>query len=134
MPQALRSPLAASLAALFAAFVAAAPMVGPAQAQDGQPAAFEDQLMRLMEILGSVEVLRGLCGDETGAWRARAEALVAAEAETEALRGSMIAAYNRGNRAFAAYRTCTASAVFAIERYMDEGEALARDVLVRYGD
>lgn len=98
------------------------------------PPAFEPQLVRLMEILGSVEVLRGVCGGETGQWRDRAQALIEAEADSDALRRRMIAGYNRGNRALAAYRTCTTSAVFAIERYMDEGEALSRDLLVRYGE
>ena len=99
------------------------------------PAAFEPQLLRLVEILGSLEVLRGLCGNETGDWRARAEAIIDAEGEEDAtLRRRMIASYNRGNRALVAYRTCTPSAVFAIDRYMKEGERIARDVLVRYGE
>ena len=103
--------------------------------EDGAPPpAFEPQLVRLMEILGSVEILRGVCGGETGEWRARAAALIEAEGEEGELRRRMIAGYNRGNRAFAAYRGCTASAVYAIERFMDEGEALSRDLLVRYGE
>ena len=98
------------------------------------PPAFEPQLVRLMEILGAVEVLRGVCGKETGEWRARAEALLDAEADSNGMRRRMIAGYNRGNRAFAAYRACTASAVYAIERYMKEGEDVSRELLVRYGE
>ena len=140
-------PLAAILAAILPAILAAVAMLAlPAAAQEGEPEtpaiarpaeppAFEPQLVRLVEILGSLEVLRGLCGDETGEWRARAQAVIAAEGEEDArLRRRMIAAYNRGNRALAAYRGCTPSAVFAIERYMVEGERLTRDVLVRYGE
>ena len=106
----------------------------PAIVRPAEPAAFEPQLVRLVEILGSLEVLRGLCGSETGQWRARAEAIIAAEGEDEPLRRRLVAAYNRGNRALAAYRACTPSAVFAIDRYMVEGERLTRDVLVRYGE
>lgn len=99
-----------------------------------EPAAFEPQLVRLVEILGSLEVLRGLCGEETGDWRQRAQAVIEAEGGDERLRRRLVAAYNRGNRALAAYRNCTPSAVFAIDRYMREGERIARDVLVRYGE
>ena len=133
--RAIKPAFAALLVALLA-------MPSPAQEGEPEPApsvpsappAFEPQLVRLMEVLGSVEVLRGVCGGETGEWRQRAQALIDAEGESDALRRRMIAGYNRGNRAFAAYRTCTASAVFAIERYMDEGEALSRDLIVRYGE
>ena len=131
-----------------------APLAVPALAQEGTPGdgdaptedpagalppapppAFEPQLVRLMEVLGSIEVLRGLCGNETGEWRQRASAIIEAEGSvSEPFRRRMIAAYNRGNRAFGAYTACTPSAIYAIERYMDEGETIARDVLVRYGD
>ena len=33
----------------------------------------------------------------------------------------------------AVYRTCTLAATEAIDRYMDEGAKLARDVIARYG-
>ena len=99
-----------------------------------EPPAFEGQLVRLVEIIGSLEVLRDLCGAESGQWRARAQALIEAEGEDPRLRRRLIAAYNRGNRELGAYRTCTPSAVFAVDRYMREGERIARDVLVRYGE
>ena len=139
-------PFATLPVALLASVLAALPP-GGAFAQDtpppqapvapvapAQPPAFEPQLVRLVEIIGSLEALRGLCGTETGEWRARAEALIEAEGDDERLRRRLIAAYNRGNRALGAYRTCTPSAVFAIDRYMVEGERIARDVLVRYGE
>ena len=130
--------LAAAILSLPAAAQEGAPQApaqAPAIVRPAEPPAFEPQLVRLVEILGSLEVLRGLCGDETGQWRARAQAVIAAEGKEDArLRRRMIAAYNRGNRALSAYRGCTPSAVFAIERYMVEGERLTRDVLVRYGE
>ena len=128
-----------------AAALLVALLATPSVAQEGEPElapsvpsappAFEPQLVRLMEVLGSIEVLRGLCGNETGEWRQRASAIIEAEGSvSEPFRRRMIAAYNRGNRAFGAYTACTPSAIYAIERYMDEGETIARDVLVRYGD
>lgn len=139
LPRTVTRALAVSLAVCLA--VPALAQVGEAQPAPADaptaptaPPVFEPQLVRLMEVLGSVEVLRGVCGGETGEWRQRAQALIDAEGESDALRRRMIAGYNRGNRAFAAYRTCTASAVFAIERYMDEGETLSRDLIVRYGE
>lgn len=111
-----------------------APAAPAAPVAPGEPAVFEPQLVRLVEILGSLEVLRGLCGGETGDWRQRAQAVIKAEGGDERLRRRLVAAYNRGNRALAAYRSCTPSAVFAIDGYMREGERIARDVLVRYGE
>lgn len=106
----------------------------PAITAPSEPAAFEPQLVRLVEILGSLEVLRGLCGEETGDWRQRAQAVIDAEGGDRRLRRRLVAAYNRGNRALTAYSTCTPSAVFAIDGYMREGERISRDVLVRYGE
>lgn len=106
----------------------------------GQPARaaespFEDQLMRLSEILGALHYLRNLCGEAGQDWRGRMEALLEAEDPDEARRARLTASFNRGYRGFeATYAACTDSAIAAISRYMKEGEALTRDTAARYGN
>jgi uncharacterized protein (TIGR02301 family) len=42
--------------------------------------------------------------------------------------------FNRGYEGFkAVYRACTPAATTAIDRYMEEGARIARDVAARYG-
>ena len=98
-------------------------------------APFEPKLLRLVEVLGSVQFLRQLCDpDEETVWRERAAELIAAEGDTAPRKTRLTAAFNRGYRAFSSYTSCTDSAIYAIDRYMREGESLSRDVLVRYGN
>lgn len=106
----------------------------------GQPARaaespFEGQLVRLAEILGSLHYLRNLCGEEGQDWRDRMAALLEAENPDEARRARFVASFNRGYRSFEeTYATCTSSAIEAINRYIREGEALARDTATRFGN
>lgn len=100
-----------------------------------EDAPFEAGLMRLSEVLGSLHFLRNLCGEKGDGWRAEMEKLLAAENPDAARRAKLTASFNHGYRSFAAtYTTCTASATEAISRYMKEGEALSRDLTVRYGN
>ena len=96
---------------------------------------FEGQLLRLAEIFGSLHYLRNLCGEDGQAWRERMEALLDAENPDEARRTRFVASFNRGYRSFeGTYGACTASAIEAIRRYMQEGEALTRDTATRFGN
>ncbi|WP_338531194.1 TIGR02301 family protein [Nitratireductor thuwali] len=98
-------------------------------------APYDKQLMRLAEILGSVHFLRRLCGEEGEAWRGQMEALLEAEAPTDERRAQLVASFNHGYRSFAnIYTQCTEHAVAAIERYMAEGEELASDIVLHYGN
>lgn len=95
----------------------------------------DTKLTRLLELLGSVQFLRQLCDPaETTRWRERASLLIEAEDEDVARRERLTAAFNRGYRAFGAYRTCTDNALFALDRFTVEGERLTRDLLARYGE
>lgn len=96
---------------------------------------YENQLFRLSEILGSVHYLRNLCGEKDGDWRGQMQELLKAENPEPARRARMIASFNRGYRTFGSiYKSCTESATEAIARYMKEGEALTKEVVVRYGN
>ena len=104
---------------------------------DLPPPPYEARLLRLAEILGSVQYLRNLCGseEETG-WRDSMQALLNSETAGEAnRRAQLTAGYNRGFRAFAAvYTTCTEAAVVAEERYRNEGATLVAEIVSRYGN
>lgn len=119
---------------LFLAVALCGAMTGtqPALSADSP---FEGRLLRLAEILGSLHYLRNLCGEESQDWRLQMEALLQAENPDAARRAKFIAGFNRGYRGFeSTYVHCTAAAVTAIDRYIKEGEALARDTATRFGD
>lgn len=108
-------------------------------APEPPPAPYEPQLLRLSEIMGALSFLRDLC-TETGQasdgplWRQRMGELIEAEATTQARKERLAGAFNRGFRSFQQnYRRCTPSAKLAIERYVQEGAKLTRDVTNRYG-
>jgi uncharacterized protein (TIGR02301 family) len=148
-----RRPLAVRVAAAAAAVVMAfgameaaaqtrpaaappPPVTAPAPPDAHPP--YEPQLLRLAEIIGALAYLRDLCGDHDGdKWRAKMANLLAAEAAASANereRERLAGAYNQGFHGYAlTYRSCTANAKLVIERYLDEGERLTRDVENRYG-
>jgi uncharacterized protein (TIGR02301 family) len=130
---ALSLSLALALAAPGAA-VAAEAAAPAAEAPEPPPPIFEDKLLRLSEILGSLSFLRDLCGDGDGAaWRRQMDTLLTSEQPTPKRRTRLIARFNHGFETYnAVYRTCTPSAELAIARYLDEGEALTSDLRGRY--
>lgn len=102
----------------------------------GEPVApYDDKLLRLSEILGSVHYLRTICGaKEDNKWRDTMSAILAAEQPGPNRRARLIAHFNRGYRTFSgSYSTCTASALLASERYMEEGAILSKQITQRYG-
>lgn len=114
---------------------AAAPADQPApQALEPPAPIYDEKLLRLSEILGSLSFLRDLCGASDGpTWRDEMTALLAAEKPAPHRRARLIARFNHGFETFnAVYRTCTPSAELSIARYLSEGAALASDVRGRY--
>lgn len=98
-------------------------------------APYDDKLLRLSEILGAVHYLRTLCGAKEGnKWRDTMSAILQAEEPGPNRKARLIANFNRGYRTFfGSYSTCTASALLAIERYMQEGASLSKQITNRYG-
>jgi uncharacterized protein (TIGR02301 family) len=101
------------------------------------PPPYEARLLRLAEIIGSIQYLRNLCNSEgENGWRESMQALLDSETVGEPdRREQLTAGYNRGFRAFASvYTTCTASALVAEERYRHEGATLIAEIVARYGN
>jgi uncharacterized protein (TIGR02301 family) len=119
-------------AALIALTLAAPVAV---RAQDAA-APFDGDLQRLAEILGTLHYLRAVCGSNEGMkWRNQMQALVEAETPSGERRSRMVASFNRGYHGFQqTYRTCTPAANLAIQRYLDEGAKISRDLTARYAN
>jgi uncharacterized protein (TIGR02301 family) len=100
------------------------------------PPAYDEQMMRLAEILGSLHYLRELCGAKEGQmWRDEMQKLIEREAPGEARKQRMVARFNRGFRSFREiYRECTPSAAEAANRYLKQGVRLAAEIPGRYGN
>jgi uncharacterized protein (TIGR02301 family) len=107
----------------------------PAQQQNVGEPPYEGQLLRLSEILGSVYYLRQLCdSDEGSLWRDQMQALIETENPSPIRRARFVDRFNRGYESYrSVYRSCTPAAATAIDRYMDEGVKIARDITARYG-
>ena len=108
----------------------------PPAASTVEPIApYDDKLLRLSEILGAVHYLRTLCGaNEGNKWRDTMNAILVAEQPTPKRRARLIAHFNRGYRTFnGSYSSCTSSALLAVERYMEEGALLSKQITSRYG-
>ena len=113
---------------IVAAYLVASSVV-PLSAQsqstaDDRP--YDEQLMRLSEILGAVHYLRELCGaDEGQLWRDEMQKLVKAEGTTAIRRAKLVKGFNKGYRGYRrTYRSCTEPARQAVERFMEEGEQI----------
>jgi uncharacterized protein (TIGR02301 family) len=117
------------------AAVLALSMTGPAPAQVSATVPYDDKLLRLAEVLGSIHYLRNLCGEVSNQWRDQMEGILTAENPEPQRRARLIASFNRGYRTFdSVYVTCTEQALAAVDRYMAEGRTLAREITNRYGE
>ena len=113
------------VAAVLLAACLAAPLAAQSRSADDRP--YDDQLMRLSEILGAVHYLRELCGaDEGQLWRDEMQKLVKVEGTTAIRRAKLVKGFNKGYRGYRrTYRSCTEPARQAVERFMEEGEQIA---------
>ncbi len=111
------------------------PAAEPAPVVRETTAPYDEKLLRLSEVLGSVHYLRTLCRSGEGTrWRDTMSAIIEAERPTPNRKARLIARFNRGYRAFnQVYNTCTESAVLAGERYTKEGQTLSTQITTRYG-
>ncbi len=131
------------IAVALTAGASVVPLAVPAVAQEEAPAqvevlppAYDPQMMRLAEILGSLHYLRDLCeAGEGQRWREQMEALIEAEEPTPQRRAALIARFNRGFRGYKEiYRECTPAAAEAANRYLRQGVRLAAEIPGRYGN
>lgn len=108
----------------------------PAPPAVEKPAPYDDKLLRMSEILGSVHYLRNLCKGGESEWRLLMERILAEDTKNEPQRAARLtAAFNRGYRAFAStYVSCTPQAIEAEEKYRAEGATLSTEIAARFGN
>lgn len=124
------APRLAAAVALAGLVAFAGAGMARAATQDSKP--YDDQLLRLAEILGSVHYLRELCSANDGQmWRDRMKELLDTEGGTALRRARLTRSFNQGYRSYRrTYATCTPSAQSSIERFLTEGIEIA-DGLVK---
>ena len=98
-------------------------LAGSAASAAEEKRPYDDKLLRIAEILGSIHYLRELCGANDGpVWRNEMQALVESEGSTVLRKARLVASFNKGYRSFLrTYQACTASAETAILRFLAEG-------------
>jgi uncharacterized protein (TIGR02301 family) len=128
--------------------LATKPPAPPPSVVEAPPPAYEPQLLRLSEIMGSLAYLQTICAEqppptpvnaqpgvtaEDAPWRDRMENLMTAEDAGPARREKLAGAYNRGWQGYQySYRMCTPNAQLARRRFLDEGSRLAHEVSTQY--
>jgi uncharacterized protein (TIGR02301 family) len=116
---------------------AAPPQDAPTAMPVEKPAPYDERLVRLSEIMGSLHYLRNLCqSQKEDQWRVAVQQLLETEALNEPARQARLtAAFNRGYRSFAAlYTSCTAAAIVGETQYRHEGATLVAEIVARYGN
>ncbi|UDL94948.1 TIGR02301 family protein [Lichenihabitans sp. PAMC28606] len=112
-----------------------APQRGVVPREPAGPPPYEAQLDRLAELMGTLAFMQTLCGQGDGAtWHDKMESLLDAESKTGLRKERLAGSYNRGYRGYqVTYRTCTPAAQAVVDRSLQEGERLARDLSIRFG-
>ena len=92
--------------------------------------AYDRELHRLSEILGSLHYLRNLCGETSSQWRDYMQALITAEEPDPARKSLFIARFNAGYRSFSEiYVRCTPTALSLIDDYVAEGAEISSNLM-----
>ena len=127
-----RAGIGKRAAAALVCLIAMHPIVStsvPAQSvSDTKP--YDEKLIRLAEILGSIHFLRELCGNEDGqGWRERMRELIEAEGATALRRARLTRSFNKGYRNYTSHSTCSESHRAAVVRFMVEGAQIAEGLV-----
>ncbi len=115
----------------------AAPPASPPKeeaAPEPPPAAYEPDLLRLAEVIGTLSYMTALCtqpGSDT--WPQRITQLIEAEGTTPQRKERLAGAYNRGYLGHqSTHRACTDRSRQVIDRMLQQGQRLTREISTRY--
>jgi uncharacterized protein (TIGR02301 family) len=89
-------------------------------------AQYQEQLLRMAEIMGSLHQLRSLCDrDENQLWRSNMQRLIEIESPSEEMRQKLVQRFNQSvEQQRRAYSSCNRDATNEIKRLAREGERL----------
>ncbi|RCL00415.1 MAG: putative secreted protein [Candidatus Tokpelaia sp. JSC085] len=105
----------------------------PASAQISNIPHYDNQLIRLSELLGSLHYLDNLCGDQSTQWRDHMSKIIEMEKPEKIRKARFYAAFNDAYHAFSAWHyECTPTAMEVIRRYEKEGIILTQELIARY--
>lgn len=95
---------------------------------------YEQGLLRLVTIIGSLEFLHPLCDlQNKGVWKAQMTDLLEAEEPSPARRARMMATYNKSYEVLEqVHRTCTPTVRLILKRYEAEAVELTRTLATTY--
>lgn len=95
---------------------------------------YEQGLLRLVTIIGSLEFLHPLCDlQNKGVWKAQMANLLEAEEPSPARRARMMATYNKSFEVLEqVHRTCTSTVQLILQRYEAEAVELTRTLATTY--
>lgn len=104
--------------------------VRPAFAQAEKIPPYENRLLRLSEIMGSLHFLTLLCRPTEGdIWHDKMTQILKVEAKTKLRKAKLTERFNSGFGSFqATYRKCTPSAETAMVRYIAEAQVIVRNL------
>jgi uncharacterized protein (TIGR02301 family) len=103
-------------------------------APEPPPAAYEPDLLRLAEVLGTLSYMTTLCSQPgSDAWPQRITQLIDAEGTTVQRKERLAGAYNRGFLGHqSTHRACTDRSRQVIDRMLQQGQRLTREISTRY--
>jgi uncharacterized protein (TIGR02301 family) len=103
-------------------------------APEPPPAAYEPDLLRLAEVIGTLSYMTTLCSQpDSQSWQQRISQLIEAEGTTPQRKERLAGAYNRGYLGHQpAHRSCTERSRQVIDRLLLQGQRLTREISTRY--
>jgi uncharacterized protein (TIGR02301 family) len=103
-------------------------------APEPPPAAYEPDLLRLAEVLGTLSYMTALCTQPgSDSWPQRITQLIEAEGTTSQRRERLAGAYNRGYLGHqSTHRACTDRSREVIDRMLQQGQRLTREISTRF--
>ena len=106
----------------------------PEAAPEPPPVAYEPELLRLSEVLGTLSYMTALCQQPgSDSWQQRMAQLLEAEGSTVVRKERLAGAYNRGYLGHQpAHRFCTERSKLVIDRMLQQGQRLTRELETRY--
>ena len=107
----------------------------PAERAAAVDPVYQEDMRRLVEIMGSLYFLEPLCGAENADWRAEAAELIVLDSPDPDREQRLYGAFNTGYQSYSRlYRFCTLAAREAMIRLFDEAQNTAEGIRTRYAE
>ena len=107
----------------------------PAQHAAAIDPLYQEDMRRLVEIMGSLYFLEPLCGGDSANWRAEAAELIVLDSPDPDREQRLYGAFNSGYESYSRlYRFCTLAAREAMVRLFDEARLKAEGIRTRHAE